>query len=953
MTDNQIYGIDLGTTYSCIAYVDEYGKPVVVPNSNNDLATPSVVYFETANNIVVGETAKEVAEVYPHQVVSTVKRVMGDNDWQFENEEHIYTPQEISSHILRKVVADAEANTGHEIKDVVITVPAYFGVNQKEATKQAGELAGLNVLYVIPEPTAAAISYGMEQKEDQVVLVYDLGGGTFDITVIEVKEGAITVICTGGDHELGGRNWDEALANYFAQCFADETGVPTEELTENAEIWQELLNSAERCKKALSNRITILERISHEGETVRVELSREKLEEITSSFMERTLSMTEALLQTAKDKGYEKIGKLLLVGGSSYMPQVKEELENKFSFEILLFDPNQSVAKGAALFGYKCFLDEQIKIAIAEETGQNVEQIDLETVDKTELGNAQEKVAQNKGIALPGLRKLTETRITNVTSKSFGIVVVNDAGEEKVKNLIVINDAVPKDITREFFTYDNNQESVNVRCIENTESKGPEDTIDLDPAQEIGNAELLFSRALPKGSAIAINFSLTPDGLLSIHGKDLTTHGEITAKFKTESILSREELEEKREHNMGNYCVVISAGENEMATLAVGIDLGTTNSAIAYVDKYGKPVVIPNDLGQTITPSVICFKDGERLIGEEAKEMQALGMYPVAAFFKRQMGDDLFIFHADGVDYSATDLSTLLLKKIKRDAEAFLEQTVTDAVITVPAYFRDRERNATIEAGKDAGINVLQVINEPTAAAVAFGLNKSISNRTILIYDLGGGTFDVTLLELEKDSIRVKNSDGDHQLGGKDWDDRVIEYLATKFQDEYGVDPLENTESLADLLVQAEESKKRLTTFEKTKIAISHDGEKGRYELNRSTFEELTSDLMERTMSMTMRVLEDIRLKPSDVDGVLLVGGLTRMPMVHSFIEEQFGKPPMSGVNVDEAVALGAALAADERINCTKSKPEFALRGRTRTIDVTNHSLGMIAINQNQTAYVN
>ncbi len=388
-------------------------------------------------------------------------------------------------------------------------------------------------------------------------------------------------------------------------------------------------------------------------------------------------------------------------------------------------------------------------------------------------------------------------------------------------------------------------------------------------------------------------------------------------------------------------------------SLAIGIDLGTTNSAIAYIDQHGQPAVIPNELGKKITPSVICFKDGEQIIGEQAKEIQALGMYPVAAFFKRQMGDDLFIFHADGVDYSATELSTILLKKIKHDAEKVLGQKVTDAVITVPAYFRDQERNATIEAGKAAGINVLQVINEPTAAAAAYGLNKTKVKQRVLVYDLGGGTYDVTLLEFDSKCIRVINSDGNHQLGGKDWDDRIIEHLASLFRQEYGIDPLEDAESLADILVQAEEAKKHLTTFEKTKISITHEGEKGRYELARTTFEQITSDLMELTMSLTMRVLEDMRLKPSDIDGVLLVGGSTRMPMVHRFIEEQFGKPPMTGVNVDEAVALGAALVADERINGSKLKSTFALKGRTKTIDVTNHSLGMIAINPDQTAYLN
>ena len=550
MTDNQIYGIDLGTTYSCIAYVDDHGKPVVVPNSDGELTTPSVLYFESADNIAVGETAKGVAEVYPQKVVSTVKRVMGDSDWYFEHEGHSYTPQEISSHILRKVVSDAKTVTGHEIKDVVITVPAYFGVNQKEATKQAGELADLNVLYVIPEPTAAAIAYGMEQEDDQVILVYDLGGGTFDITVIEVKNGAITVICTGGDHQLGGKNWDEALASYFAQCFSEETTINQEELTEDPELWQELLNSAEKGKKALSTRMSILEKVSHEGERVKVELTREKFEEITSSFVERTLSLTEDILKTAGDKGYEKIDKLLLVGGSSYMPQVKEALENKFPFEIRLFDPNQSVAKGAALFGYKCFLDDQVKIAIAEETGLDVDQVDPDSVSKQDLDKAQEKVAQVHGMALPGLKKLTETQITNVTSKSFGIVVMSDEGEERVNNLIVIDDAVPKSISQEFHTFEENQEGVNLRCIENTERTGSESTIDLDPLQEIGNAELHFDRALPKGSPVEVTFSLSPDGLLSIHGKDLTTNSEISVEFSTGSILSREELESKKTHNM-------------------------------------------------------------------------------------------------------------------------------------------------------------------------------------------------------------------------------------------------------------------------------------------------------------------------------------------------------------------------------------------------------------------
>lgn len=386
--------------------------------------------------------------------------------------------------------------------------------------------------------------------------------------------------------------------------------------------------------------------------------------------------------------------------------------------------------------------------------------------------------------------------------------------------------------------------------------------------------------------------------------------------------------------------------------LAIGIDLGTTNSAIAQLDHHGKPIVIPNELGESITPSVICFEPGQTSFGAPAKELQSLGSYPVAVFFKRQMGDEYFLFHVDGVDYTAVDLSAMLLKKLVEDAQSRLGQNINDVVITVPAYFKDPERQATIAAGKAAGLNVLQVINEPTAAAVAYGLDKAKDKQTVLVYDLGGGTFDVTLLSLDNGQVRVINSDGDHQLGGKDWDDRIIDYLANQFEQEFGSDPLEDAESMADLLIQAEDAKKKLTKFEKTTVSITHEGDKGRYTLERSTFESITSDLMERTMSLTTRVMEDISVKPEQLDGVLLVGGSTRMPMVHEFIERDLKVKLLHGVNVDEAVALGAAMVAAERLT-EQSASAFSLGGRTKTIDVTNHSLGMIAVNTNQTAYLN
>ncbi len=388
--------------------------------------------------------------------------------------------------------------------------------------------------------------------------------------------------------------------------------------------------------------------------------------------------------------------------------------------------------------------------------------------------------------------------------------------------------------------------------------------------------------------------------------------------------------------------------------VTVGIDLGTTNSAIAYIGPHGRPEIIKVDQGKSILPSVICFKEGEILIGEEAKEYQELGIYPIAAFFKRQMGSSFFFLEVDGKHYSALDLSAMILKKLKQDAEKELGETITDAVITVPAYFKAPERNATIKAGEMAGLNILQIINEPTAAAVAYGMKGNIDPCTLLVYDLGGGTFDVALLSLDADGIEVISSVGDHNLGGKDWDERIIEFLASSFKEEYGTDPFEDAESLADLYVQAEKTKKKLSDTQSVAVSINHQGERARYSIDRDTFNRLTRDLMECTVSMTTSILEDMGKSPADLKGILLVGGSTRMPMVTDFVTCLSGKAPIRGINVDEAVALGAAAVAHNRIvESGGEKNELFLGGITKIRDVTNHGLGMIAINADKSAYVN
>lgn len=387
---------------------------------------------------------------------------------------------------------------------------------------------------------------------------------------------------------------------------------------------------------------------------------------------------------------------------------------------------------------------------------------------------------------------------------------------------------------------------------------------------------------------------------------------------------------------------------------AIGIDLGTTFSAVSIIDDSGKPVIVNNLLGESLTPSVIYFENQSKIIvGSEAKEMQAFGENNIASFFKRNMGDNNFQLNFHGTIYTATELSGLLLKKLKEDAEAVLKKSIKKAVVTVPAYFNDLQKKATIKAAEFASLEVLRIINEPTAAAIAFGVNQT-KNQTILVYDLGGGTFDVTILKIADGAIQVLATGGDHELGGKDWDNRLIGYFANQFIEEYGTDPLGDSISYNDLLIKAENAKKQLSTSQNSKFSIVFDGNKSTYEISRTKFEEITQDLMQKTKSKAEEVLKEAGLLWSGLDGVLLVGGSTRMPMVINWVEQMSGKSPLKGINVDEAVCLGAAIQANIELNKSGIGKIFSLGGKISTIeDVMSHSLGLIAENSNRSKYIN
>ncbi|MCA1735014.1 MAG: molecular chaperone DnaK [Actinobacteria bacterium] len=347
---------------------------------------------------------------------------------------------------------------------------------------------------------------------------------------------------------------------------------------------------------------------------------------------------------------------------------------------------------------------------------------------------------------------------------------------------------------------------------------------------------------------------------------------------------------------------------------AVGIDLGTTNSVIATLDG-GDPTIIPNAEGARTTPSVVAFKDGEVLVGEVAKRQAITNPDRTIRSVKRNMGTDWSI-SVEGKKYTAQEISARILMKLKRDAESFLGDTITDAVITVPAYFNDAQRTATKEAGQIAGLNVLRIINEPTAASLAYGLDKETADHTILVFDLGGGTFDVSVLEIGEGVFEVKATSGDTHLGGDDWDQAVVDWLVTGFKNDHGVDLGKDRMANQRLKEAAEKAKIELSQVSETEInlpfitATAEGPLHLQRKLTRSEFQKLTEDLLERCKGPFQQATKDSGIPIADIDHVVLVGGSTRMPAVQELVKGLTGKDAHKGVNPDEVVAAGAAIQA-------------------------------------------
>lgn len=542
----RVFGIDLGTTYSVVAYVDETGRPTVCRNGVGAETTPSVVFFENATNIIVGETAKRSAMVQADRVVGLIKRQMGSEErYDFDGVE--YTPESISALILKQLAQDAASYTGGAVEQVVITVPAYFGMQERKATKQAGEIAGLDVLGIVPEPVAAAVHYELTSAADgKTVLVYDLGGGTFDTSVIRVDNNEITVVCTDGDSSLGGADWDARLRKYLLERFVEETSQD-ESLADDEEFLQELANIAEEVKKHLTLQEKRPVPLRFAGASARIDVERGKFEELTGDLLDRTIEIVRRTLDTLEQKSPgATVDEVLLVGGATRMPAVRARLAKEFGWDPKLHDPDLAVAKGAAIYALGRVVHREIEHAVGAD-----DSADEAAAKSAEIIN---HIADRTSIPEAALTNLAAKKTHAVLPKAFGVKLVDSRDPDWrrkprrhfVKHLVRANDQLPtgdKYLATE--TVDDGQTGVQVELYEQAGTVAGEEIEDNKPVNQ-GSGLITGIPPLPAGSPIEIRMSVDDEGLLQLHATEPASATSLDIQVSV-SVLSDAEVAEATE----------------------------------------------------------------------------------------------------------------------------------------------------------------------------------------------------------------------------------------------------------------------------------------------------------------------------------------------------------------------------------------------------------------------
>lgn len=554
-----VYGIDLGTTYSCLAQVGPDGTPEVLPLLDGSLTLPSVVLFVGPDDYVTGEAARALARAQPEDVCTLVKRRMGDGDWRFVSHGRSWSAAAVSSLVLKALVSEAGFHAGSPVRDVVITVPAYFGDEERRATKLAGEYADLTVLDVINEPTAAALSYGFARLDgggvsettaevadeiaEEVALVYDLGGGTVDITIVELAQRRLAVVAIDGDHELGGADWDEKLAVHLSHAFCAAHPDAEDPLDDSAG-GQALILAAERAKRELTVRDSVDVPVVHDGRRLDVAVTRAEFQQLTAGLLDRTMELTRSAVAAARERGIRGIDRVLLVGGSARMPAVAARLSAELGVRAELHDPDLAVAKGAAIYGRKKSL-ERLLAADLITRGQLIDGSPIELADPADLRAACQRLGEAYGLSAGEVRRTVEVQVLNVCSRGFGVLALDRYGEGGVVFLVHRNDRLPVAVRRSFGTVYDDQPVVTVRVVEQgggAESARPED------GKLIAEASIVdIPPGHPAGSEIEITLRMGFDGILELTAlHEGLAERPLTVRIETSAALSQADVARER-----------------------------------------------------------------------------------------------------------------------------------------------------------------------------------------------------------------------------------------------------------------------------------------------------------------------------------------------------------------------------------------------------------------------
>ncbi|MDQ2879852.1 MAG: Hsp70 family protein [Actinomycetota bacterium] len=543
MSDNlRVFGIDLGTTYSAVAYVNEAGQPAVCRNVDNLETTPSVVFFENESNVVVGSVAKNSAIGYPDRVVSLIKRQMG-TEATFEFDGVTHTPESISALILKQLARDAAEHTNGEVSKVVITVPAYFGMLERDATKNAGKIAGLDVIGIVPEPVAAALHYeATTEAENKTILVYDLGGGTFDTTVIRVAKDEVVVVCTDGDDHLGGADWDERLRDILLAKFREQV-PPGTDVEDDEQFLQSVAIVAEDTKKQLSKVESRPVPLRGAGAAARVDVSRAEFEAVTDDLLDKTIEIVKRTLVTLEKKSPgATIDDVLLVGGSTKMPAVAQRLRAEFGWEPKLHDPDLAVAKGAALYA--------LGRVVHRESETARQQAGSASDAQSRIAEAVDAVAAQTGISTTTLESLAAKETRNVLPKAFGVKLLDTTKPDwrskpqfYVEHLVHANDTLPTDI-RELAaaTVEDCQPEIQIELYEQSGVMAGPDLAENKELNE-GRGSIPCPPALPAGSPVDIQLQVDAEGLLILNATERSTGKELKVEVRV-SVLSTKQVDE-------------------------------------------------------------------------------------------------------------------------------------------------------------------------------------------------------------------------------------------------------------------------------------------------------------------------------------------------------------------------------------------------------------------------